>query len=345
MLSVTAEMLRAYRAGTDAQYAIVLSPDTNTEYGSDISASAVGTILEAPGIAAGPGDRPLGDAELLMWVPPAVGYSVSSPELRGIGASGLAIRPNLKVIAGRLFRPGRQELIVGIGAARAYRLHVGDEVVLPGGEWPIVGVFSDGGSIVEGQLLADAITLMSAAHIAGYGSVLVKLQTPNAFDGFFRWLTTNPALKVTAERQSHYAGRTVNLYAGFFAELTYIIGLIMALGALFGTVKLMYASVSVRTREIGTLRAIGYEPIPIAISVLLEAVILSTIAALLGSAAAWLLFNGKQVADIHNVYQLSVSAQTFTIGAAWAVTLAILGSLPPAVRAARLSVADAHRAI
>jgi putative ABC transport system permease protein len=345
MLSVTVGLLRAYRAGGDARLAIVLSPESDTEYGSAIPGNAIGTILEAPGIASGPGGHPLADAEVLFWVPPIGLHFVGSPELHGIGPAGLTLRPNLRIVAGRMFRSGRQELIVGVGAARAYHLHIGDEIGLPGGEWPIVGLFTDGGSILEGQLVADVITLMSAAHLSGYGSVLVRLTRPGEFDAFAHWLATNPALKVTAERQSHYAARTVNLYAAFFTELTYLIGAIMALGALFATVKLMYASVSMRTREIGTLRAIGYEPFPVAVSVLLETAILALVAALLGGAVAWLLFNGRQVADIHNVYDLSVSPRLLAVGVGWALTLAMLGGLPPAIRAARLSVAEAHRSV
>lgn len=344
MLSVTAGMLRAYRAGADPALAIVLSTQTNTEYGSGIAAEDIGTILQAPGIAAGPSSHPLADAETLFWVPPLEGYVVASPELRGIGPAGLTLRPDLRIVQGRMFRFGREELIVGVGAERAYHMHVGEKIALPGGEWPIVGVFTDRGSVLEGQLVADAISLMSAAHFSGYGSVLVRLTRPDALPAFSRWLSTNPSLKVTAELQSHYAARTVGQYAGFFTEFAYAVGLIMAAGALFGTVKIMYSVVDARTQEIGTLRAIGYEPLPVAIAVVLDVVLHSLAAALLGAAVAWLLFNGRQVADIHNVFDLSVSLRLFVIGVFWAVSLAILGGLPPAIRAARLSVADAQRA-
>lgn len=345
MLSVTVGMLRAYRAGADPRLAIVLSPESHTEYGSGIPANAIGTILEAPGIADGPDAHPLGDAEVLFWVPPLGLRFIGSPELRGIGPAGLALRPDLRIVAGRMFRTGRQELIVGVGAARAYHLHLGDEIGLPDGEWPIVGLFTDDGSILEGQLVADVITLMSSAHLSGYGSVLVRLARADDFDAFERWLTTNPALEVTAERLSHYDARTVNFYTAFFTELTYLIGAIMALGALFATVKLTYAAVSVRTHEIGTLRAIGYEPLPIAVSVLFETAMLSLVAALLGAGVAWLLFSGRLVADIHNVYELTVSPRLFAVGVAWALTLAILGGLAPALRAARLSVVEAQRPV
>lgn len=348
MLSVTSGMSQAYRADGDPRFAIVLSSDNRTEYGNGISTSDVGTILDAPGIARGPDGHPLGDAEVLFWVPPAQSqesHFAGSPELRGIGAAGLALRPALRIIAGRMFRSGRQELIIGARAAHAYHLQLGDEITLPGGEWPIVGIFTDAGSILEGQFVADVITLISACHMSGFGSVLVRLTRPDAFEAFARWVATNPALKVTAERQSHYAARTVNLYTGFFADVAYVIGLIMALGALFATVKLSYATVSSRTHEIATLRAIGYEPIPVAVSVLLETAILSLIAAAFGGGGAWLLFNGRLSADIHNVFDLAVSPRLFAVGMGWALTLAIIGGLPPAIRAARLTVAQAHRAL
>jgi putative ABC transport system permease protein len=119
----------------------------------------------------------------------------------------------------------------------------------------------------------------------------------------------------------------------------------MALGALFGIVKLMYAAVSVRTRELATLRAMGYQPLPLAISVLLETAALSLAGALLGSGAAWLLFNGRHATQMWNAFDLSIPPRLFILGAAWALGLAILGGLPPAVRAARLSVADALREV
>jgi putative ABC transport system permease protein len=344
MLSFTAGMLRAYRAGGDPRLAIVLSPQNRTEYGNGIPASAVGTILDAPGIAAGPEGHPLGDAEVLLWVPPMPSLRFTgSPELRGIGVAGLALRPNLRVVAGRMFRFGRQELIVGVGAARAYHLRIGDEIALPDGEWPIVGMFTDAGDILEGQLVGDAITVVSAGHTSGFGSVLIRLSRPDAFNAFSHWLATNPALQVVAEPQSHYAARTTSLYTGFFTAVTYLIGAIMALGALFATVKLTYAAVSSRTHEIATLRAIGYQPSPMAVAVLLETAILALVAAVLGGAAAWLLFDGRLVADIHDVFDLSVTPRLFMVGIAWALTLAILGGLAPAIRAARFSVAQAHR--
>ena len=343
MLSVTTGMLRAYNAGDDPQLAIVLSP-SNFDYGNGIPADAVGTILNAPGIAKGAGDHPLGDAEVVFWVPPSEAYVVGSPTLRGIGAAGLELRPRLRIVEARQFRAGRQELIVGVGAARVYGLHVGDNIVLPGGSWPIVGSFSDAGSILESQLVGDAATLMAAGRMSGFSSVLVRLDRPEAFEAFRQWLTTNPTLTVNPERQSDYALRTVHRASAFFTALTYAVGVIMALGALFGVVKLTYTAVSVRTREIATLRAMGYQSLSVAVSILLESAVLCLAGALVGAGAAWLLFNGKLVAALQNVFTLSVSPRLFALGIAWALALAVLGGLSPATRAARLPVAEALRA-
>jgi putative ABC transport system permease protein len=345
MLSVTAGMLRAYRSGSDPRLAIVLSPESSSEFGSGIPADAIGTILDAPGIAKDKDGHPLGDPEFLFWVPPSGAYVTGSPMLRGIGRAGLALRPNFKIVEGRQFHAGEQEVIIGVAAARAYQLHVGAKIRLPGGTWPIVGAFTDEGSMLESQYLGDAATVMTAGHMSGFSSVLVKLETPAAFDAFAQWLATNPTLKETAERQADFALRTANEYSAFFTALAYAVGTMMALGALFGTVKLMYAAVSARTREIATLRAIGYQPLPVALSVLFETAVLALLGALAGAGAAWLLFNGKHVVQVRNVFDLSVSPRLVELGITWALALAILGGLPPAISAARRSVTDALRAV
>jgi putative ABC transport system permease protein len=346
MLSVTAGMLRAYRSGSDdPRLAIVLSPDSNSEFGTGIPADAIGTILDAPGIAKSDDGHLLGDAEFLFWVPPSGAYVIGSPTLRGIGRAGFALRPNFRIVEGRQFRSGQQEVIIGVAGARTYQMHVGDRITLPGGSWPIVGAFTDDGSILESQYLGDADTVMTAGHMSGFSSVLVKLKAPESFEEFAHWIATNPTLKETVERQSDYALRTVNQNSAFFTALAYAVGTMMALGALFGTVKLMYAAVSARTRELATLRAIGYQPLPVALSVLFETIVLALVGALSGAAAAWLLFNGRHVVQARNVFDLSVSPRLVEIGIIWALAVAILGGLPPAISAARRSVTDALRAL
>ncbi len=340
MLSVTAGMLRAYRSGEDPRLAIVLGPENNTEWGNGIPANAISTILDAPGIARSPDGHLLADPEVLVSVPPSGAYLIGGPTLRGIGAAGLALHPNLKIVEGRQFHSGLQELTIGVAAARAFQLRVGDRITLPGGTWPIVGSFTDDGSILESQFMAGADTLLAAGRTTGYGSVLVKLESPDAFDAFSHWLSTNPDLKESAERLTDYSQRNAHQYSAFFTALAYVVASMMTLGALFGTVKLMYAAVSARTREIATLRAIGYQPLPLALSVLLETTTLALTGALIGTAVAWLLFDGKHTTQARNVFDLSVSGHLIALGIAWALLLAVLGGVPPAIHAARRSVKD-----
>jgi len=243
-----------------------------------------------------------------------------------------------------MFRSGAQEIIVGRGAESEFGFKVGSRVIMPNGEWPIVGEFSDRGGSVESLLMADADTLMSASALPGFGSVLVALKSPADFDEFKRWLTVNPALAVTVERQSEYLARMAGYYTRFLVTLAYFVGGLMAVGAVFGSIQIMYSAVESRTIEIATLRAIGYEPLPIALSVLLEAGYLSLIGAVLGSLIAWALFNEDQAFNGATVFRMQVSAQMVISGLAWALLLAVLGGLLPALRAARLPVAEALRA-
>jgi putative ABC transport system permease protein len=345
MLSETAGVVRTNQLEGSPERAIVLPAQIPSEYGNTLSRNDIATIMSAPGIATGRDGSPAADAEILLWIPPTEGHTIGSPELRGVGPVGLSLRPEFAMVSGRLFQPGRQELIVGVRAERAFGLKVGQKVILPNGEWPIVGAFSAGGALVEAQLVADADTVMAVSKISGFGSVLVKLDNVGAFDAFRQWLTTNPTLAVTAERQSEYYLRTAERYSAFFTELAYAVGIIMTLGALFGSAKIMHTAVSVRTREIATLRAIGYEPLPTAIAVVVEMIVLSLTGACLGASLAWVLFDGKVMAGTQSAFDLSVSPRLFILGVGWAMALAILGGLPPAIRAARLSVTDALRQV
>ena len=345
ILSQTTGLLRAYQTGGSLDRAIVMAAASASEYGNGIPRSDVTTIMSAPGIGRGSDGGLAADAEFLFWIPPMEGYKIGSPDLRGVGPAAMSLYPELTIVAGRRFQPGRQELVVGARAERAFGLKVGDKVILPGGEWPIVGAFTAGGSFLEAELLGDAATIMSANKISGFGSVLVKLDDAHAFDAFKQWVTTNPSLSVTAERQLDYYQRSTNSYGAFFTKLAYIVGVIMALGALFGSVKIMHAAVTTRTREIGTLRALGYRPLPTALAVVLEMILLSLAGACLGAGVAWLLFNGKTISNVSTAFDLSVTPKLFFLGLEWAVALAILSAAPPAIRAARLSVVNALREV
>jgi putative ABC transport system permease protein len=348
VLSVTVGLLRTYEVAGSPQRAIVFARDAlsfggRIEEGSTIPPDALGTLVGAPGIGRDADGKPMLDAEVLAILPPAEGFASGSLWVRGIDAKGLAMRPEIKLISGRLFRLGIHEMIVGTGVVRGFGLKVGDRIIMPDGEWPIVGEFSTGGGINESELLSDVATVMSTLRRTNVSSVLVGLESPGAFDAFESWLTSNPALTLTAERQSDYYRRVAWSSSAFFTAVAYLSGVVMALGALFGAVKILHTAVDLRTREIATLSAIGYDPLPIAVSVVLEGAILSLLGALAGALIARILVDGRMEIIWNAVFTLSVSPGLIALGVAWALVLAVLGGIVPAVRSARLPVAEALR--
>ncbi len=216
-------------------------------------------------------------------------------------------------------------------------------VILPDGEWPIVGVYATG-DLLDGQLLGDTETLLAAMHKTAYNTVLVRLASRDSLDTFKKAMTTNPALAVTVERHSDWYKRVANQSTFALALLGYIVGAVMAIGALFGCLNTMYSAVSTRGREIATLRALGYGAFPVAVSVILEAVLLAVAGALIGAGIAWVLYDGKQDMFGNSVFHLSVSRAQFELGVIWAVVVALLGGLFPSIRAARRPVVEALRA-
>ena len=345
MLSVNAGNSRMYRAAGNESRAIVLSKEATSEGGSAIPRESVATLLNAPGIAKGRDGAPLADAQVRMvFMPPPGLTGVDSIEVRGIGPAGVAVREELRIESGRMFRTGAHELIVGAGASRKFGMKLGDRVLVPGGSWPIVGIFSNGGDRSETELFADAETLMSAARHETFGSMLLKLESPESFGELERWVVANPSLSVKVARMSDYMRGLNARRMQFFRSMTYLISGIMALGALFGAVKIMYAAVRARTKEIGTLRAMGFGSGAVVASVLLEAVALALAGAALGALIAWLLFDGREVFS-GGVFRLQVSLPLVLLGLAWAAGIALLGGIVPAFRAGRIPAAQALRAV
>jgi len=345
MLSLTEGMLEAYDKTGDPSRALVVSTGALGEGNSNIARDKARLIMDAPGIAKAPDGSPLADAGMNTGVPV---YRLNGRQaynnLRGFGPKGVMLRPEFHIVSGRMFHPGTRELIVGVAAKTQFKgMTVGDKVILPDGEWPIVGSYSTG-DLLDGQLVGDTETVMKAVRKTAYNSVLVRLTSPAAFPAFKAALTTNPALAVEPYLQREWYKKIGADMFNFFKVLAYGIGIILAIGALFGCLNTMYAAVAARAREIATLRAIGYGAFPVAISVILEAVILSVTGAAIGAAIAWALYDGADSAFGSNVFKLSVSPALFGLALIWAVAVALLGGLLPSIRAARRPVVEALRA-
>lgn len=345
MLSVTQGIRQVYFNSGDPMRAIIVTASANGEGDSAITRDQAALISDAPGIAKGPDGKPLADRGLNMGIPilhkdGTKGYTT----MRGYGPMATKVRPEFRIIAGRMFHFGRREMVVGEGAHLLFQnMNIGDDVILPGGPWKIVGIFH-AGDITDGQVIGDTETLLTALHKSAYNSILVRLASYNSLDTLKRALTTNPALSVKVERHSDWYNRAAGDNSNFLARLAYAIGAVMAIGALFGCLNTMYSAVGARGREIATLRALGFSAAPVMVSVLLEALLLAVAGALLGAGAAWLFYDGKQDFFGTNVFHLTVPPLLVGIGVAWAAAVALLGGVPPAIRAARRPVVDALRA-
>lgn len=347
MLSFSTGLDRSIQSAGDPGRAIVVSKGARDEYGQGITREAAAAIQNAPGIQKAADGSPLLSTENLTNMP--ITRKDGLPVrmiLRGISPKALAIRPEFRLVSGRMFQPGTRELIAGTAAQAQFAdLNVGDKVIMPDGEWAIVGTFETGGDQIEGQLLGEIDTVLASRNANGYGSVIVRLESPAAFDGFKAAITANPVLDVDVERQSDFYRRTAGQFSVIFAGIAYVLGGIMAVGALFGTLNTMNSAVASRTQEIATLRAIGFGAGPVAFSVLAEAFLLALTGAILGAFIAWALFDGNRNAvGGFVVFDLIVTPGLVVVGVAWAMVIALLGGLPPAIRAARLPVATALRA-
>jgi putative ABC transport system permease protein len=345
MLSLSTGMREAYAKAGDPGRAIVVSKGADQEGQSAITRADAPVIADAPGIAKDKDGKPLADRGLNSGVPVLrKDGSKGFTTMRGLADKGQGVRPELHIVAGRMFQSGKRELIVGVGAQAMFQhMQIGDKVILPNGQWPIVGVFATG-DLLEGQLIGDTETMLAALKKTAYNSVLVRLTSPASLDTFKKALTTNPALSVTVERHSDWYKRVGDQSTFVLALLGYVVGAVMAVGALFGCLNTMYAAVSARGREIATLRALGYGAFPVAVSVILEAILLAVTGALLGALIAWALNDGKQSMFGAMVFHLSVSRAQFELAITWAIVVALLGGILPSIRAARRPVVEALRA-
>jgi putative ABC transport system permease protein len=224
-------------------------------------------------------------------------------------------------------------------------------VKLGNAAWTVVGVFTSGGDAHEAELLADAETLLSAYRRTTFSSVTVQLSGTDAFPAFKRAVTSDPTLAVTTSPESEYYEQHSRVFARVLSVIASFVGIIMAIGAVFAALNSMYAVVSARTQEIATLRALGFGASAVVISVIVEALVLALIGAFAGAALAWLFFDGHTVSTIGGggigsvIFHLRVGGELIVVGMAWACVVGLIGGLLPAIRAARVPVATALRAV
>jgi len=332
---------------------IVLRGGADTEMTSGLSGEEAKLIAEAPAVVrGGNGNGAAASPELLVIadVPKRSTGTDANVPLRGVLPEAFEVRRDLSIVEGRRFEPGRNEIIVGRAAKREFDLDLGASVQWGENKWDIVGVFEADGSASESEIWADARVLQPAYRRGNsFQSVHAKLESIEAFDTFKDALTTDPRLKVKVVRETDYYAQQSTILHGIVRTIGYGIAILMGIGAVFGAINTMYSAVATRTREIATLRALGFGASAVMVSVLVEAMLLSLIGGVVGGALAYLAFDGFTTATM-NWQSFSQVAFAFAVtpalliqGIASAAVMGLLGGLFPAIRAARLPIVTALR--
>jgi putative ABC transport system permease protein len=333
--------------------AILLRKGATSETVSAVLRQQLPIIESMPQVARGQDGHPLVSPELVVIIsqPRTSDGNPANVPLRGVGPRAFEIRNTLKFVEGRRFTPGTREINVGRQAVNRFRgVSLGSEVKITGSRWTVVGVFTADDASFESEVWGDVDLMMPAFQRNGYQSATLKLVDPSAFESFQNAVNADPRLDLKAyperdyyEGQSETTGTMLRVFATF-------VTVILSIGAIFGAVNTMYAAVAYRTREIGTLRALGFSPLRIVTAFLAESIALALVGGVIGCIIA-LPVHGLSTGAM-NMTSFSELAFKFRItpgllagGLVFSAVMGAVGGLLPAIRAARIPVARALREI
>jgi putative ABC transport system permease protein len=271
--------------------------------------------------------------------------------VRGVEQNAFTVRPELRIIAGRNFEPGKGELIAGKRAAEEFEgIDLDANVRFRDSDWKIVGIFEANGDVNESEVWADVKVVQAAFRRGGGVSTMrVRLADPAAIGSIADQIAKDPRLDLQIRTEQDFYGDQSKRLSAIITGFGYLVGVIMAVGAIFAALNTMYSAVSARTTEIATLRAIGFGNVPVVVSVMIEALWLALLGGVLGAVIAYVGFNGMTVSTLNNAsfsqvaFDFAVTPKLITQGMSWAIALGFVGGLFPAVRAARLPITVALR--
>jgi putative ABC transport system permease protein len=352
VLSIAAGFTAAMRDAGSPGRALVMRSGADSEMTSGLGGPQVDIIKQAPGIRR-EGQTALASAELYVIIdlPKRSTNSPANVPMRGIEPAALRVRDEAKVIEGRMFEFGTNEIIVGRGASAQFAgLTVGNEIRSGQDTWRVVGVFESNGGLYETEIWCDARVLQGSYRRGNtYQTVLARLDSTESFNTFRDWLTANPQLNVQVRRETEYYAAQSRALSSLIQGVGFGIAALMGIGAVFGAILTMYTAVSTRSREIATLRALGFNTTSVVVSVLAESLALAAIGGVIGGVAAYLAFNGYQTSTMNFqtfsqvAFAFQVTPQLLGLGLVYALLMGLIGGLFPALRAARLPIPSALR--
>jgi putative ABC transport system permease protein len=347
MLAMGVGARREAMGNVRADRVIVMSVDAQGAMQSSIAKDSAALIQDLPGIRRNAAGKPIAVAQVLVFVQARnkvnrhqIGFPVS-----GV-TSGLAdYLPELHLTAGRMFKPGLRELIASNKCARQLTdFAVGDKRHMRGGDWLVVGNFDLGRTEGVCTVFGDGETILTTFGRDTYNMVDVMLQSPATSAALAKAIKENPLLHVQVKPEAQVAQENMQQLSGILNFVSYFVGAIMAVAATIGAANSLYAIVDGRRRELATLRAMGFNGVPIVASILSESILLALPGALIGTLLAWLLFNGLRASPFGTSFRLAVTPSLALLGLGWALGMGAISGLLPAMRAARVPVTVALRA-
>ena len=353
VLSIAAGFSAAMRGSGSASRALVMRSGADSELTSGLSGANVDVIKQAPGIRR-KGQTAQASAELYVIVDlpkKATPDKAANVPMRGIEPAGMDLRGEVSLVQGRMFEFGTNEVIVGRGANGQFKgMNVGDTIASGQNRWQVVGMFEADGAVAETEIWCDARALQGAYRRGNsYQSVLVALESPDSLTMFRDWLTTNPQVSVMIRRENEYYAGQSQAMTRLIQTIGFGIAGLMGVGAVFGAILTMYTAVASRSREIATLRALGFNTSAVLVSVVGESLALGGIGGVVGGLGAYLAFNGYQTSTMNFqtfsqvAFAFRVTPELLGMGLFYALAMGFIGGLFPAIRAARLPIPSALR--
>jgi len=352
MLSMAKGFRATLVASGSPSNAMVLRAGATAEMVSVMTANDVQVVENGPGVERGEGGpRVSPEVVVIAAFPLKKTGTDANVQIRGVSPRVLEVRDKVRITRGRMFRSGLNELVAGRNVAGTYAgLDLDQTVTFGGGTWTVVGLFDAGGSAFDSELWCDALVLNQVykrpANI--FQSVTAHLTSAGAFQGFKDALTSDPRLTVSVERERTYYEKNSQQLTTMITVLGTLVAFVMGIGAIFGALNTMYSAVSERTREIATMRALGFGGGSVVLSFVFESVLIAGLGGLLGCAAV-IPLNGWTTGTInfqtfsHLAFAFRVTPGLMGVGIAFALFMGLVGGLPPAVRAVRRPVAVALR--
>jgi putative ABC transport system permease protein len=343
MLSMSAGVLRSISEHTDADHAFVLSSSSMELLSSSIPKSDAAIVEDAPPVARDGHGASMSSRVVLVMLRGRTrrDYSSLSIPLSGVDPTYFRLYPDLKLTAGRMFRPGEHELLISESeSAQFLGFGVGDHVRIRGEPWSVVGHFTATASAVA-PAITDGTTLDLALSSSDFQYVVVRLLSRADFRGLRKVVADGPSVSLQVQTEGDVLRAQSGRLTHSLTTISYFIGIIMAVGASLGAVATMHVLMEARRRDVATLRALGFRIEAISAGLVIEGIVFSVLGAALGCAIAWVLFNGAHAETLGRAIVLAVTPRVAVIGTLWAIAIGLVAGIAAAASGTRRSVVQA----